>query len=368
MERILRSVRKALALLTVLTLVLLAAPAALADAGGDAGTDEIVISENGTVTLVSGHMAAEKICSVQFKLRVGGEAEFSFAGLGDRLTWCATEADGTLGVYIAGTEPLMGEGVTSVVVGYLTGDVESVEPIPESLAYVYGRRTVAQNAPETVRVDSLWEQLVQVLDSANTEFGTAHKYSDDSWSKLNAAIDQIEQLRERDDLTQQDVDAAIAAYNAAKNSLQLAGKTDLLALLEDAEELQASDFTPDSYALLASAIQEARDAAETEDVERIAVAVQELRAALQGLIELQSADPNGGVYDDPQDPGTDGDEGDGGDDAPDATATPAPTATPDGANGAPNTGDETALLPWAALLVLSAALLAVIARRCRSHS
>lgn len=369
-----------LALAAALLMLLLTAPQALAD-GVDSGTDAIEIAEDGTVTLVSGHAAGEGVSSVQFQLRLSGEAGFSFADLGSRLTYC-TQSDGMLHIYIAGSEPLMGSGTTRLVVGTVTGDVQSVEPVQESLQYVYGRRTVAQNVPEAVRMDSMWEQLLDVLNSANAEFGAAHMYSDESWGVLNSAIDHIEQLLDKEDLQPQDVTEAIAAYDTAKSGLQLAGKDELEELMAESRDVDASLYTAGSYAALQAAVSGAESALNDPDPLVVAGAVQRLREALSGLVEQQWADSSGSLHGDPRDGGSEPQaspeiidepavlptpEADTPTDLPAAPASlPGPTATaaPAAASGAaPGTGDDTPVLLWMAVLCLAGGALAVLALR-----
>lgn len=403
MKHIYSGVCAALAL-TVLLLAL--APAALAD-GMDTGTDAIEISPEGAVTLVSGHIGGEGVCSVQFQLRTEGDVSFSFAGdiAGSYLTYC-TAGDGTLNIYIAGTAPLMQPGVYSRLLGTVS-PADKASPVQSSLQYVYGEHVVMQNAgaepaSSDETDDAVKAQLRSVLDAANALYGAVNdKYTDASWSRLNDAINAIALLLEQQTVTQLEADEAIAAYELAAAELQLAGAEELQAALDAARAEDASAYTPDSFRLLLDAIA-AAEAVQAKGAdagsEEIAGAVQALRAAMAALVPMQSADSNGETHMDPRDGGgsdytPDAPEAPAASEAPAATdmpaapvetsvpldavtavetasptATPAPTATAAPTDTpvigqVPGTGDGTVLLPWAALLGLSAALLALLAVR-----
>ncbi len=363
----------------LLSLLLLLTPPALA-AGVDAGTDAIEVSPDGTVTLLSGHIAGEGVSSVQFQLRTEGDVQFSFAGdiAGGYLTNCVA-GDGTLDVYIAGTAPLMQPGYTSRVLGTVS-PADKAQPVQSSLRYVYGVNTVAQNVslgPEAESGEPK-AQLQSVLDAANAMFSAENKYSEESWAKLNAAIDEIVRLLESDAVTQEQVNDAIKAYNQACIDLVIVGSDDLGAVLESARAIDASLYTPNSYSVLADAISAAEtvlakgDGAGPEEVEQ---AISALRAAMEGLVSQQSADGSGGVIGDGADNGTmlrsapapeqGGGTGDGGDGS--GSGSSGTQATTSAGSVIPATGDETDLAPWLAVMCLCGGLLAVLLRRVRTQ-
>ena len=186
----------------LLAMLLLLSPAALAD-GVDAGTDAIQISPEGAVSLVSGHIAAEGVSSVQFQLRTEGEVSFSFAGdiAGAYLTNCVA-GDGTLDVYISGTAPLIAQGYTSRLLGTVS-PADKAQPVQSSLQYVYGVSMSAMNTDLSGESGDALARLQSVLESATAQFGSTHMYSDESWDRLNAAISAIEQLLESGSVTEE---------------------------------------------------------------------------------------------------------------------------------------------------------------------
>ena len=403
--------RAGLALAAALALLLALTPMALADSL-DVGTDRIEISDTGAVTLVSSHLAEERVSSVEFALKTEGEASFSFAPdiVAGWLTNCVA-ADGTLHVYIAGVAPLMEPGYTSRVLGSVT-DPQAVQPMDDSIKYVYGRRTITVNAPgeEPLPGDenTARGRLENALAGMADKFGAAHGYTEETWAKLNDAIDAANRLLEREDASDEELTAALEALDQAIKDLQNAGMADLAALLGDARTmLSAARYTPDSYADLEAAIRNGEAVAAKGDGasdEEITAAVTALRAAMNGLVEYQDADSNGGVHSDGYDPGGSGGSGgstgdsggDGGSTSPrsaqppadmpqndaapeqapaptdaaapetvSASATPAPTFMPSerAPGAAPDTGDGTALLPWIVMFGLCAAALTALLRR-----
>ncbi len=407
-RRMERSLWIAAALAMILALCLWA-PQAQASEAIDKSTDIIDISEDGTVTLISGHLAEEKLASLQLELKVEeGVAGFQFSeSLGDRLKYCS-HGDGTLRIFIAGSEPLLAEGETALVLGTVTGEGVRVTPVEDSLQFVRGTRMASQVLTEAVsqepepsqppeeedtgepspvttpdhtndREDTGgWEDtddredaramLQAELDSAAARYGASDtRYTQDSWGALLTAVEQATQLLDRSDASQQELEAALSQLRAAIRGLVPIGRAALSETLASAKGLSAAAYTQDSYRALQDAIANADAvlADPSADEADWSAALTLLQEAIDRLVPYTNADSNGEAI--PDGP-------DGGDSrAADDSNTPAPvTATPAPAGGAakqqsvvPNTGDETAVLTWVALLALSGAGLILLASRRR---
>lgn len=397
--------------LLALALALVLSPRALAAEEGGAA-DDVLIAEDGTVTLRSDHAAAEGVSSVQLKLTAeaaeGESLGFSFSSaLEGRLTKAAVKEDG-LYLYIAGAQPLMSGETRQLVLGTVTGAQSGSVALEEgSLAYVYGRRTAVQTVltkaetepepdpsdqpgdggatetptePQTTDVPAApqattepgtaqasREELQIQLDrvSAAYDLGAENKdnYTPESWDALMTAIDRAVSLLADDAASKEELDSAISQLQAAVDALVPAGRAELESTLEQARGYDGSGYTADSFAALQAAIAEAQKALDAagSDGARWADAQSKLEKAIEGLIPQTEADSNGGVIQDGPDSGV----GDGSGDSPASTA--APTAAPSGPRS-PSTGDETVLAPWVLMMALSAALLAAMAlrrKKCR---
>ncbi len=360
--------RGALALLVMVTVLLLSVPALAATA------DTVELAENGTVTVISGHAAEEKLSSVQVRLSIapaeGQSVGFTFsAGIADRLTRYSY-ADGTLSVYVAGTAPLLAEGQDRFVLGAITGgDLASAELPDDALQFVYGRRVVPQSA-ELTRTGAVPNE-------------TPTPAPEDTPEPAPTPESQI--------------------------------RLDLRTALDTAKGYDAAGYTPASFQALQAAIQSAEEVlanAEASEAEWTA-AKQALQAAVDKLVPVASADGSGPVIGDGPDDGTgsgapepgptvsetvppvaptaaptasaaatdtpaatDGPEPTADQEAtatpaptasatPTPTATAAPTAAPGGASNAPGTGDEADAAFWLAALCLSGSLLALALRRLK---
>lgn len=352
------------AALLLVSMLYMLTPAALADGGPEtapaAPTDAVTISENGTVTLTSSHMAAEKISSVQLKLNVGDEnAGFSFY-VGEMTK--PSLKDGVLSIYIAGTTPLMGEGVTQLALGELTGvaDLSGVTLVPNSLEYVYGTRTVSQaiSAPqlESSTGGATLEDLNRLIGEANEKFGdgVANKdeYTPESWRDLQQALSDAIDIAQNHEATQDQLISAYNALNSAINGLVPVGRAALKKAVEEAKA-KLAEGNYDLAGELEKAIAEAEAAidANAEGTNWDAFRT-EIEKIVENMTLIVNGEGGGGTVEDPN-------GGDTGDTTPTATAAA-------GKNVAPNTGDGQTLLPWAALLVLCGAILtAVIRRRVR---
>ena len=160
-------------------------------------------------------------------------------------------------------------------------------------------------------------------------------------------------------VTQEQIDESCKALNDAMNNLPLkADKTELEALVKEAEEVDADKYTDESMAALNTALKEAGEILANEELSEadqkiVDEAAEKLDAAIKGLVE-KDPDPEGpGTGDpDPEDP-SDKPDGDGGSDGGNGnTGSQGDSST---GEKAVQTGDaENTVLLWAILLIASA--------------
>lgn len=160
-------------------------------------------------------------------------------------------------------------------------------------------------------------------------------------------------------VTQEQIDENCKALNDAMNNLPLkADKTELEALVKEAEEVDADKYTDESMAALNTALKEAVEILANEELSEadqkiVDEAAEKLDAAIKGLVEKDPDPEEPGTGDpDPEDP-SDKPNGDGGSDGGNGnTGSQGDSST---GGKAVQTGDaENTALLWAILLIVSA--------------
>ena len=160
-------------------------------------------------------------------------------------------------------------------------------------------------------------------------------------------------------VTQEQIDESCKALNDAMNNLPLkADKTELEALVKEAEEVDADKYTDESMAALNTALKEAVEILANEELSEadqkiVDEAAEKLDAAIKGLVEKDPDPEEPGTGDpDPEDP-SDKPNGDGGSDGGNGnTGSQGDSST---GGKAVKTGDvENTALLWAILLIASA--------------
>ena len=178
-----RSIHRVFCTTLLLAAVLfLLSPCGLAAEAAAGPADQILVEGN-TVSLVSTHMAAERICSVQLTLNVGEGAGFTFAPELAGLMTASVSGEGTVTLYIVSTEPLMSGD--RLVLGTISGGAPEETTLADgSLKYVYGKRTVVQNAAQADELSpekNARELLGAAIDAANNKYGETEglKYTEE---------------------------------------------------------------------------------------------------------------------------------------------------------------------------------------------
>lgn len=381
----------------VLMALLLGTPWALAAETSDRGTNAIEISEEGTVTLYSANLAAEKVSSLQLELQIeSGTTEFEFdGGLSGRLTYCAHNGS-SLRIFIAGSEPLLPEGQTALVLGKITDSTAKVTPVEGSLQFVHGTKTFVQTidnqgspeptpppTPDPERTppntgsnssDSAAEPTAQpeetpkdrlqaVLDMAAEQYSSGTtRYTQESWGALLTAVERANAILMRDDAAPEELEDALAQLENAIRGLIPIGRAALQETLLSSKAYDPAGYTQDSYSALQAAIENAETvlADPTADEAAWTAALAQLQDAIDRLVPVADPDSNG-------DPIPDGPD-DGGSGRSNSSSTPAPTVVPAaGGTGnntsTPHTGDETVIFPWIMLMIVSGTALVLLSRR-----
>ncbi len=113
-------------------------------------------------------------------------------------------------------------------------------------------------------------------------------YTEESWAALEAAVEQAKALLTDPNATQPQVDAAVAAVKEAMQALGIRVITaELEAAIKTAEALKAENHTPNSWAELEKALEEARKVLADADLtqEKVDAAAAALKAAVEALVE-----------------------------------------------------------------------------------
>lgn len=132
-----------------------------------ASGNSVRLDQAGTVTIVSGHAARDKVCSLQLSLSVDAagaeEIEFQFQGNRAKVQeFRYDKEEKKLNLYLAGTDPLFAEQADTLVLGKIVAldrngvsVSAAVSVVADSLQYVYGAelKTVEDvELPGTVQV------------------------------------------------------------------------------------------------------------------------------------------------------------------------------------------------------------------------
>lgn len=192
------------------------------------------------------------------------------------------------------------------------------------------------------------------LQAAYDEYAKLNEkdYTADSWKAFAEAMQQADAVLKNAQATQQQVDDALNALNAAADALekatvpQPADKTALQADYDKYSKLSEKDYTAESWKAFAEALQKAGAV-----LKNTAATQAEVDAALDALQQAAKKLEKPGVPN------------------PDPTATPAPTAAPTAApapqqpgSGLPQTGDS-GVLAIAVLMAVSAGAAVLLGRR-----
>ena len=155
----------------------------------------------------------------------------------------------------------------------------------------------AAAAALTAAIAALAEKAdLTAIEAAITKYSAyvADGYVSTSWAPFADALAKAQAAKNNENSTKADVDAALAALNAAGEALvEKASTADLEAKVADINTKYNKDnYTAKSYGAVRSALQKADDAIKSGDVgaDDIAALVAALDAAVAGLLELGNFD------------------------------------------------------------------------------
>ncbi|MDO4436487.1 MAG: glycoside hydrolase family 31 protein [Coriobacteriaceae bacterium] len=154
--------------------------------------------------------------------------------------------------------------------------------------------------PEVPQVDktALQAKYDELKDKANDG------YTEDSWNTFQAALDSAKDVLANDKATQDQVNAALDTLTKANDGLvkeevppaEKPSKDELKDLVTKAEALDTTGKTPESVDALTKAIDAAKDVIANEDAtkEDISAATDALKAAIDGLKDVEQGGGNQG--------------------------------------------------------------------------
>ena len=257
---------------------------------------------------------------------------------------------------------------------YTNASLEKLYEALEAAKDVYEDETAEQAAVDTAAADlnSAYDALVRVSDKTELQALMAEAnelsetdYTAETWNALQEALEAAAAVDAEHDASQEDVDSAAAALQAAIDALEKApvegpkaDKTALKEAIDKASAVDSSKYTTASLEKLYAALDTAQTLYEDETAEQAAVdeAAAALNAAIDGLEKLPEVDPGT----DPDKPGTTpGDDTDKpgtkpGDDADKPGTSGKPGSGSQNQGGSAATGDPAEMTVWAVLLLAGA--------------
>ena len=200
----------------------------------------------------------------------------------------------------------------------LAGKTYDYDKIPEGTYYlkatVVGTDTYMGNDSKSIevhvnKVEVSKDELNAAIDAANSFKSSAiqEDYNATAWDAVyglnTGALDKANAIDKQADATQDDIDAATKTLNEALESLKKSFAdttelwTELEGLINDAESLDESEFTEDSYANLKSAVDSAKALSkDTATKTQIQKAISALKTAKEGLEPNQVVIPAGAPF------------------------------------------------------------------------
>ncbi len=135
------------------------------------------------------------------------------------------------------------------------------------------------------------EELNTLIDTIEAENLVEEKYTATSWKALQDALTAAKEVKDSEDVNQDDVDQAKTNLQEARTNLTERADLDLAAiseLISQAEKLQETAYTAETWAVFTEALQEAKAILENKDAVQADVdtAKSKLEQAIQGLNKI----------------------------------------------------------------------------------
>lgn len=333
--------------------------------------DEIQVTEQGVVSVLSEHAAAEGISTLQLSLKVEpvqADAVVSFAFAEDCKAKIAEfryhKDTGLLNLYLSGTKGLFDTETDSLTLGTVTvqdengeGVTATVSVVADSLKYVYG--TKVQQRPayvlDAVTINAKNQDTPDTPDEPDTP-DTPDEPDEPENPENPGNPENPEKPENPGDFNNPDTPG-----EGGSGTLNAERFKELETTLTNARTYSADQYTAESYAVLKAAMEEADALMKRPDATdaEIEEAVLKLQNAIGVLDPVQGGSGNGSDSD--KNNGTNGNNGANGNNGTKGTSGNG-SGNKTGANKAVKsvgTGDNTMVLPFVILLVAAAAVLVV---------
>ena len=142
-------------------------------------------------------------------------------------------------------------------------------------------------------------QLVEAITEAQTK--NEEDYTEESWAPFAEALELAMQVRDNEEATQEEVDGVLASLRSAMNALVVkedpvdpeVDKTQLVEVIAEALTKNEEDYTEESWAPFAQALQSAIEVRDNEEAtqEQVDEALANLTAAMDLLVEEDRPTP-----------------------------------------------------------------------------
>ena len=156
---------------------------------------------------------------------------------------------------------------------------------------------VVKEDPVDPEVDKT--QLVEAITEAQTK--NEEDYTEESWAPFAEALELAMQVRDNEEATQEEVDGVLASLRSAMNALVVkedpvdpeVDKTQLVEVIAEALTKNEEDYTEESWAPFAQALQSAIEVRDNEEAtqEQVDEALANLTAAMDLLVEEDRPTP-----------------------------------------------------------------------------
>lgn len=135
---------------------------------------------------------------------------------------------------------------------------------------------------DTSKLQSLIDKIDKIDESL---------YTPESFASLKESVKEAKTLLDNEEVSQEDIDAILKKLETAKEALvqnpEAVDKTDIKALVDEVKKLEESLYTPESYASLKEAMQQAETVIAKEDAlqEEVDMAYSKLNESKENLIK-----------------------------------------------------------------------------------
>ena len=163
------------------------------------------------------------------------------------------------------------------------------------LENAYAKETTFEMPNQDVHMEVIYqgsankEELVKTIQEAEKK--EASHYTEESFDVLQSALESAKQVDENALASQEEVDQAVSSLKNAMDALvekeQSANKETLNALIQEAEQKDATIYTEESFAALQSALESAKQvsASTTVSQEEVDQAADSLKKAMDALVQ-----------------------------------------------------------------------------------